>query len=188
MARFLPWRYSPMENDTLLPASPKKPLPGKVIVVSLLGIQGIFLIVIGLIAFFGGFVGVYNVSHGHATPGAIVAVLGAALAWIFLLGGIVSLLCAQGLLTWQRWALWLTIVLEVINLIVGGCALCMSNTVCSMSCTASSVAQSEGARCWLGRCSGTCTRRSCWLIWNQHKRSPLSPTTCGKVRSRGGSP
>ncbi len=112
-----------MENDALLPASRKKPPPGKVIVVALLGIQGLFLIIIGLIAFFGGFVGVYNVSHGHATPGAMVAVLGAALASIFLLGGIVAFLCAQGLLTWQRWAFWLTIALEVINLIVGGCAL-----------------------------------------------------------------
>jgi len=89
----------------------------------LLGIHGIFLIIIGLIAFFGGFVGVYDVSHGHATPGAIVAVLGAFLAWIFLLGGIVTLLCAQGLLTWQRWALWLTIGLEITNLMVGYCAL-----------------------------------------------------------------
>jgi hypothetical protein len=89
----------------------------------LLGIHGIFLIIIGLVAFFGGFVGVYNVSNGHVTPGATAAVLEAALAWIFLLGGIVSLLCAQGLLTWQRWALWLTIVLEITNLIVGGCAL-----------------------------------------------------------------
>ena len=112
-----------MDNDSLLPASRKMPSPGKVIVVALLGIQGLFLIIIGLIAFFGGFVGVYNVSNGHATSGAIVAVLGAALAWIFLLGGIVSLLCAQGLLTWQRWALWLTIALEVTNLFVGGCAL-----------------------------------------------------------------
>ena len=112
-----------MDNDSLLQASRKKPSPGKVIVVALLGIQGIFLIIIGLIAFFGGFIGVYNVSNGHATPGAIVAVLGAVLAWIFLLGGIVSLLCAQGLLTWQRWALWLTIALEVTNLFVGGCAL-----------------------------------------------------------------
>ena len=112
-----------MDNDSLLPASRKKPSPGKVIVVALLGIQGIFLIIIGLIAFFGGFIGVYNVSNGHATPGAMVAVLGAVLAWIFLLGGIVSLLCAQGLLTWQRWALWLTIALEVTNLFVGGCAL-----------------------------------------------------------------
>ncbi len=112
-----------MDNDSLLPASRKKPSPGKVIVVALLGIQGIFLIIIGLIAFFGGFIGVYNVSNGHATPGAMVAVLGAALAWIFLLGGIVAFLCAQGLLTWQRWAFWLTIALEVINLIVGGCAL-----------------------------------------------------------------
>jgi hypothetical protein len=112
-----------MENDALLPASRKQLPPGKAIVVALLGIHGIFLIIIGLIAFFGGFVGVYDVSHGHATPGAIAAVLGAVLAWIFLLGGIVALLCAQGLLTWQRWALWLTIALEVINLIVGGCAL-----------------------------------------------------------------
>ena len=112
-----------MDNDSLLQASRKKPSPGKAIVVALLGLHGIFLIIIGLIAFFGGFVGVYDVSNGHTTPGAIVAVLGAALAWIFLLGGIVAFLCAQGLLTWQRWAFWLTIALEVINLIVGGCAL-----------------------------------------------------------------
>ena len=112
-----------MENDASLQASRKKPPPGKAIVVALLGLHGLFLIIIGLIAFFGGFVGVYDVSHGHTTPGALVAVLGAALAWIFLLGGIISLLCAQGLLTWQRWALWLTIGLEITNLIVGFCAL-----------------------------------------------------------------
>src|SRR5439155_16256169 len=112
-----------MEHDASLQSSHKKPPPGKAIIVALLGLQGLFLIIIGVIAFFGGFVGVYNVSHGHATPGAIAAVLGAALAWIFLLGGIVAFLCAQGLLTWQRWAIWLTIALEVINLIVGGCAL-----------------------------------------------------------------
>ncbi len=112
-----------MENDTLLQASRKQLTPGKVFVVALLGTQGLFLIITGLIAFFGGFIGIYDVSNGHTTPGAIAAVLGAALAWIFLLGGIVAFLCAQGLLTWQRWALWLTIALEVINLIVGGCAL-----------------------------------------------------------------
>jgi hypothetical protein len=112
-----------MENDKLLQASRKKPPPGKAIVVALLGLHGIFLIIIGLIAFFGGFVGIYDVSHGHTTPGAMVAVLGAALAWIFLLCGIISLLCAQGLLTWQRWALWLTIGLEITNLMVGFCAL-----------------------------------------------------------------
>ena len=112
-----------MDNDASLQASRKKPPPGKVIVAALLGIHGLFLIIIGLIAFFGGFVGVYNVSHGHTTPGAIVAVLGAFLSWIFLLGGIVSFLCAQGLWTWQRWAFWLTLALEVTNLIVGGIAL-----------------------------------------------------------------
>ena len=65
----------------------------------------------------------YEVSHGRATTAASVAVLGVFLAWLFLLGGIVSCLCAQGLWTCQRWAFWLTIALEVINLIVGGCAL-----------------------------------------------------------------
>ena len=112
-----------MENGASLQASRKKPPPGEVVVVALLGIHGLFLIIIGLIAFFGGFVGVYEVSNGHATPGAIVAVLGAFLAWTFLLEGIVSCLCAQGLWTRQRWAFWLTIALEVTNLIVGGCAL-----------------------------------------------------------------
>jgi len=92
-----------MENDASLQASRKKP-SGKVIVAALLGIQGLFLIIIGLIAFFGGFVGIYDVSHGRATPGATVAVLGVFLAWIFLLGGIVSFLCAPGLSTWRRWA------------------------------------------------------------------------------------
>ena len=112
-----------MENDASLQASRKKPPPGKAIVVALLGLHGLFLIIIGLIAFFGGFVGAYDVSNGHATPGAIVAVAGAFLAWIFLLGGIVSFLCALGLSTWRRWAFWLTIALEIINLIVGGYAL-----------------------------------------------------------------
>ena len=112
-----------MENGASLQASRKKPPPGEVVVVALLGIHGLFLIIIGLIAFFGGFVGVYDVANGHATPGAMVAVLGAFLAWIFLLGGIVSFLCAQGLWTRQRWAFWSTIALEVINVLVGGCAL-----------------------------------------------------------------
>jgi len=112
-----------MEHDASLQASRKKPPPGKAIVVALLGLHGLFLIIIGLIAFFGGFVGAYDVSNGHATPGAIVAVAGAFLAWIFLLGGMVSFLCALGLSTWRRWAFWLTIALEIINLIVGSYAL-----------------------------------------------------------------
>ena len=112
-----------MEHNASLQSSRKKPPPAKAIVVALLGLQGLLLIITGLIAFFGGFVGVYDVTNGHTTPAAMIAVLGAALAWIFLLGGIVAFLCAQGLLTWQRWAIWLTIALEVIHLIVGGCAL-----------------------------------------------------------------
>ncbi len=95
----------------------------KVVVVALLGIHGLFLIIIGLVAFFGGFVGAYDISNHRTTPGAIVAFLGGFLAWIFLLEGIVSCLCAQGLWTRQRWAFWLTVALEVTNLIVGGCTL-----------------------------------------------------------------
>ena len=112
-----------MEQETSLRASRKKPPAGQAVVVGLLALHGIVLIVIGLIAFFGGFVGAYQVSNGHATPGAMVAAAGVLFAWIFLLGGIVSFLCALGLSTWRRWAFWLTIALQIINLMVGGYAL-----------------------------------------------------------------
>jgi hypothetical protein len=79
-----------MEKDTSSRVPRKKPPAGQAVVVALLALHGIVLIIIGLIAFFGGFVGAYEVSNGHATPEAKVAVLGAFLAWIFLLGGIVS--------------------------------------------------------------------------------------------------
>ena len=112
-----------MEKETALQASRKKRPAGQAVVVALLAIHGIVLIVFGLIAFFGGFVGAFQVSNGQATPGAMVAAAGVLFAWIFLLGGIVSFLCAQGLWTRQRWAFWSTIALEATNVIVGGCAL-----------------------------------------------------------------
>ena len=112
-----------MEKETALQASRKKRPAGQAVVVALLAIHGIVLIVFGLIAFFGGFVGAYQVSNCQATPGAMVAAAGVLFAWIFLLGGIVSFLCALGLSTWQRWAVWLTIALQIINLVVGGYAL-----------------------------------------------------------------
>lgn len=112
-----------MDKETMRQPSRQKPLPGTKIVAALLAAHGLLLIIIGLIDFFGGFVGASDVSNGHATPGATVAVLGAFLAWIFLLEGIVSFLCAQGLLAWQRWAFWLTMAMEVINLLGGWGAL-----------------------------------------------------------------
>ena len=112
-----------MEKDTSPRVSRKKPPAGQAIVVASLAIQGVILILIGLIAFFAGFLGAHDVSNGHATPGAIVAVVGVFFAWIFLLGGIVSFLCALGLSTWQRWAFWSTIALQIINLVVGGYSL-----------------------------------------------------------------
>jgi uncharacterized membrane protein (DUF485 family) len=112
-----------MENETKRQPSRKKPVSATNMVAALLAAHGLFLIIIGLIAFFGAFVGVYNVSNGHTTPGAIVAILGAFLAGVFLLEGIVSFFCAQGLLAWRRWAFWLTLALEVIDLLAGWCAL-----------------------------------------------------------------
>ena len=111
-----------MEKMKLIPASRKKP-SGKEVVVALLAIHGLFLIIIGLMAFFGGFIGAYEVSHGRITPGTVIAVLGGFLAWILLLEGIVSFLCALRLWTRQRWAFWLTIALQVTNLLLGGCSL-----------------------------------------------------------------
>ena len=110
-------------TDNALLALRKKHRTGRAIVVALLALHGLFLIIIGLIAFFAGSIGVYEVSNGHTTPGSIVAVLGAFVAWLLLLGGIVSCLCALGLLAGQRWAFWLTIALEITNLIAGGYAL-----------------------------------------------------------------
>ena len=69
-----------MDNDASFQASRKKSPPGKMVVVALLAIHGLFLIIIGLVAFFGGFVGAYEVTNGHATPGAMIAVLGAFVA------------------------------------------------------------------------------------------------------------
>jgi hypothetical protein len=111
-----------MNENTLIQASRKKPL-GIAFVVALQAIHGLFLIIIGLIAFLGGFIGVYEVSNGRTTPVAIVAVLGAFVAWILLLEGIVSLLCAYGLWTRQRWAFWLTIAFKSIDLILASCVL-----------------------------------------------------------------
>jgi uncharacterized membrane protein (DUF485 family) len=79
-------------SDNALQAVRKKHRTGKAIVVALLALHGLFLIIIGLIAFFAGFIAVYEVSNGHTTLGSLVAVLGAFVAWLLLLGGIVSCL------------------------------------------------------------------------------------------------
>ncbi len=64
-----------MDQNKLMTASHKKP-SAKEVIVALLTIHGLFLIIIGLMAFFGGFIGAYEVSHGRTTPGAVLAVLG----------------------------------------------------------------------------------------------------------------
>jgi hypothetical protein len=108
-----------MDKGTFTPVSRKKS-SGKVLIVALLTIHGLLLLAVGLIAFFGGFVGIYEISNGRATPGTIIAVLGVFLAWIFLLAGILSLLCAYGLWGGKRWAFWLAIALEVTTVLLAG--------------------------------------------------------------------
>lgn len=112
-----------MHNDSKKQPSRKKPFSATNIAAALLAAHGLFLIIISLVAFFGSFVGLHAVSNGHSTQGSIVAVLGAFLAWVFLLEGIVSFYCAQGLLDWQRWAFWLTLALEIFDLLAGWCSL-----------------------------------------------------------------
>lgn len=112
-----------MDSKSKIQPSRTKPFSATNIVAGLLAAHGLFLIIISLVAFFGSFVGIHAVSTGHATQGSIVAILGAFLAWVFLLEGIISFYCALGLQDWRRWAFWLTLALEVFDLLTGWCIL-----------------------------------------------------------------
>jgi hypothetical protein len=84
---------------------------GVSLLAALLAIQGIFEIGYGLLVLFTapGFVALY---------GNIVMVRQVS-PWGFLISGILALILAYGLWTLQRWAFWVTVVLETINLVGG---------------------------------------------------------------------
>ena len=95
---------------------------GVTIISIVLGIEGIFELLLGILILVGIFTLGHEISlHGHAVVGSIVdvvgGVLGGVLAAAALLIGIFSLIFASGLWRLKRWAFWLTVILEVISVV-----------------------------------------------------------------------
>ena|SRR5579884_2761267 len=95
---------------------------GVTIISIVLGIEGIFELLLGILILVGIFTLGHEISvHGHAVVGSIVDVVGGVLGGILaaaaLLIGIFSLIFASGLWRLKRWAFWLTVILEVISII-----------------------------------------------------------------------
>jgi hypothetical protein len=95
-----------MQQDLM---QPQRPL-GVTIVAILMGIQGLLLVFVGILAFFGIFV-----------PG--VGGVFFVLAIITLLMGLLILYFASSLWTLKRWAFWATVIIEIINVVFGLVAL-----------------------------------------------------------------
>lgn len=95
----------------------ERPL-GVTIISIILAIQGIFELIIGIIAIVAVFaLGHAAATHGHAVVRTVVDTFGGILGGISIIVGILTLIFAWGLWTLKRWAFWLTIVIEVISLI-----------------------------------------------------------------------
>lgn len=91
---------------------------GVTIISIILAIQGIFELIIGIIAIVAGFaIGHAAAVHGHTTVRTIIDAFGGVLGIISIIVGLLTLLFAWGLWTLKRWAFWLTIIIEVISLI-----------------------------------------------------------------------
>jgi FtsH-binding integral membrane protein len=89
----------------------RRPRPiGVTIIAILMGIQGLFLLFVGIFALFGAFV--------PGVGGAFVF-----LAILTLLLGLLILYFASSLWTLKRWAFWATVIIEIINVVEGLVAL-----------------------------------------------------------------
>ena len=91
---------------------------GVTIISVVLAIQGIFELIVGILAI----VAISAISHtidahGHVTTAHVVDVLGGTLGGISLVIGILTLIFAIGLWTLKRWAFWLTVIIELISVI-----------------------------------------------------------------------
>ncbi|MBV8694827.1 MAG: DUF2127 domain-containing protein [Chloroflexi bacterium] len=97
--------------------SRKRPL-GVTIVAAVLSIEGIVEIIIGIIALLAIFaLGRVAATHGHNIVHNAVDVIGIILGGYFLIAGILKLIFAVGLWALQRWAFWLTVIIEVISIL-----------------------------------------------------------------------
>ena len=95
----------------------QRPL-GVTIISTVLAIEGIFEIIVGLLLILGIYALGHTISaHGHTTTGTVVNVTGGIFGGIGLVIGLLTLIFAIGLWTLKRWAFWLTIVIEIISVI-----------------------------------------------------------------------
>jgi len=97
--------------------SRKRPL-GVTILAAILGIEGIAELIIGIILIRGFFtIGHALTVHGHTIISRVVDTFGGVLGGASVIVGILTLIFALGLFALQRWAFWLTVVIEVITLL-----------------------------------------------------------------------
>ncbi len=105
-----------MEN-TLRNESRQRPT-GVTIIAILLGIEGLFEVLLGVLAIVGLFVlGHVAAAHGHTATRTVIDVFGGILGGASLVIGILTLIFVVGLWLLKRWAFWLTIIIEVISLL-----------------------------------------------------------------------
>jgi uncharacterized membrane protein (DUF2068 family) len=107
-----------MQNTTM-EAPRRRPL-GVSIIAILVAIQGIFFLILGILALVAVIVAANSAGtavNGYAITGATVSIVAGVLAGVFLVVGLVSLLFAWGLWTLKRWAFWATVIIEIISLV-----------------------------------------------------------------------
>ena len=109
-----------MQNATM-EAPRRRPL-GVSIIAVLVAIQGIFFLILGILALVAVIVAANSAGttvNGYAITGATLSIVAGVLAGVFLVVGLVSLLFAWGLWTLKRWAFWATLLIEFLNIIAG---------------------------------------------------------------------
>ena len=107
-----------MQNTTM-EAPRRRPL-GVSIIAVLVAIQGIFFLILGILALVAVIVAANSAGttvNGYAITGATLSIVAGVLAGVFLVVGLVSLLFAWGLWTLKRWAFWATVIIEIISLL-----------------------------------------------------------------------
>ena len=107
-----------MQNTTM--EAPRRRPRGVSIIAVLVAIQGIFFLILGILALVAVIVAATSTGttvNGYAITGATVSIVAGVLAGVFLVVGLVSLLLAWGLWTLKRWAFWATVIIEIISLL-----------------------------------------------------------------------
>jgi hypothetical protein len=81
-----------------------------------IGFAGLLMMIIGMIDFFQGLIGLFNDDYYVVTASGYLAVNLTTWSWGLLLWGVLLVLAGLGLLGAQGWARWFTIVLVVVNI------------------------------------------------------------------------